>query len=56
MTPLAIYYCKYAIGDIRNGDYQNAIEQIRLALPMVTNARAKSKLMLAIRELKRAIN
>lgn len=54
MTTIAHQQCEIAMIFIRSRKFDLAIANLRLALRGTTHPRAKSKLMLAIRELKRA--
>lgn len=54
MTTIAHQQCEIAMIFIRSGKLDLAIANLRLALRGTSNPRAFSKLMLAIRECKRA--
>lgn len=56
MTDIARACAIQAARNIQSGLHLSAIELLREALRGTTNARAKSKLMLAIRELKRELH
>jgi hypothetical protein len=55
MTEFGRQCCNNALAYIAQGHLENARFALRTALQHTNNARAKSKLMLALRELKRAI-
>jgi hypothetical protein len=55
MTEHARTFCNDARKLIIAGRYQDAIAYLRLALPQVSDRRAWSKIMLAIRELSRIV-